>query len=44
MERFTLKGFNMRDSRGFEVICLPKDQFLRNGWGVDSPTRAVQGL
>ena len=44
MERFQLKGFNMRDASGFEVICLPRGSSLRNGWGVDSPTRSIQGL
>ena len=36
MERFTLKGFNQRDANGFEVLCLAKGGFLRNGWGVDA--------
>jgi len=36
MERFALKGFNQRDVHGFEVLCLPKGAFLRNGWGFDA--------
>jgi hypothetical protein len=36
MERFTLKGFNLRDQTDFEVICLPRGEFLRDGWGVES--------
>lgn len=36
MERFTLKGFNMRDRSGFEVLCLPRGGVLRNGLGTDA--------
>lgn len=41
MERFTLKGYNMRDSKGFEVLCLPKGGSLRDGWGHESKTAPI---
>ena len=36
MERFTLKGFNQRDEKVFEVLRLPKGNSIRNGWGMDA--------
>lgn len=36
MERFTLKGYNLRDKSGFEVLCLARGDHLRNGWGTDA--------